>query len=112
MAGGVIARLGLISADFWGGRASLVHDRGPRGGGFWFSNPPMLGCYGSAHCRAMSRGQSTAQNGAAAEESVRVMRLAETTSRAPARRTLSRRRRRLQPVPVAFAMARRAMCMT
>lgn len=69
------------------------------------------GRYGSAHCRAMSRGQSTAQNGAAAEESVRVMRLAETTSRAPARRTLSRRRRRLHPVPVAFSMARRAMCM-
>ena len=112
MAGGVVARLGLVSADFWGGRASLAHDRGPRGGGFSFSNPPMLGCYGSAHCSAISRGHSTAQNYAAADESAKVIRRPEITSRAPARKTLSRRRRRLQPVPVAFAMARRAMCMT
>ena len=49
---------------------------------------------------------------AAADESAKVIRRPEITSRAPARKTLSRRRRRLQPVPVAFAMARRAMCMT
>ena len=55
-------------------------------------------CYGSAHCSAMSLGQSAAQNGAAAEDSTSVMRRAEITSRAPARRTRSRKRRRLQPV--------------
>lgn len=33
------------------------------------------GRYGSAHCRAMSRGQSAARNGAAAEEFVRITRL-------------------------------------
>ena len=67
---------------------------------------------GSAQCRAMSRGQSTAQNGAAADEIASTILRPEITSRAPARSTRSRRRRRLQPVPVACAMARRAMCMT
>ena len=67
---------------------------------------------GSAQCRAMSRGQSTAQNGAAADESASTILRPEITRRAPARSTRSRRRRRLQPVPVACAMARRAMCMT
>jgi putative DNA primase/helicase len=68
--------------------------------------------YGSAQCSAMSPGQSADQKGAAAEESASVIRRPEITSRAPARSTRSRRRRRLQPVPVARAMARRAICMT
>lgn len=60
----------------------------------------------------MSLGQSAAQNGAAAEESASVMRRPVITSRAPARRTRSRKRCRLQPVAVASAIARAATCMT
>ena len=72
---------------------------------------PTSGRYGSAQCRAMIPGQSIDQNGAAAEDSASVILRPEITSRAPARSTRSRRRRRLQPVPVAFAITRRAMCM-
>lgn len=70
----------------------------------------IYGC--AAHCRAVRRGKSKAQKGAAAEESVRVMRLAGTTSHAPVRSTFSRKRRKLHPILVAFSMARRTMCMT
>jgi hypothetical protein len=51
------------------------------------------GCYsiyGSAHCSAISRGQSAAQKGAAADESAKVIRRAEITMRAQVRKTLSR----------------------
>ncbi len=68
--------------------------------------------YGSAQCSASIPGQRACQNGAAAEEIASVIRRPEIVSRAPARSTRSRSRRRLQPVPLALARTRRAMCMT
>jgi len=71
----------------------------------------LCGRYGWAQCSARILGHNTAQKGAAAEDRASVIRRPEISSRAPARSTLSRKRRRLQPVPVAAAIARRAMCM-
>jgi len=67
---------------------------GLRGAGF------LAGRYGSAQCSASIPGQRACQNGAAAEEIASVMRRPEIVSRAPARSTRSRRRRRLQPVRI------------
>ena len=71
----------------------------------------LAGRYGSPQCSARILGHGTDQKGAAAEDRASVIRRPEISSRAPARSTRSRRRRRLQPVLVAAAMARRAMCM-
>jgi len=86
--------------------ASPMGVSGVRGAGF------LAGRYGSAQCSASIPGQRACQNGAAAEEIASVIRRPEIVSRAPARSTRSRSRRRLQPVPVALATTRRAMCMT
>ena len=59
--------------------------------------------------RQQSRPERRPEEGAAAEESASVIRRPKISRRASARSTLSRR---LHPVPVAAAIARRAMCMT
>ena len=67
---------------------------------------------GPAQCILSILGQRRAQKRAALLESASVIRRPERMIRAPARSTRSRRRRRLQPVPVTCAMARRAMCIS
>lgn len=68
--GGVVALRGLFSVQFEVGLASFGHDFGPRRGDFGVARRSIwAGRYGSAQCKALSRGQSAAQKGAAAGES-------------------------------------------
>ena len=90
-----------------------AHRTGPPGSA-GVSEPEMFrrSWQGPAQCIRAIFGQRRAQKGAVLLESASVIRRPGRTSLAPARSTRSRRRRRLQPVPVARAMARRAMCIS
>jgi len=82
-----------LSGRAWSGRGRLS-------AGSWF------------RARPSASSQRRAQKGAAFLESASAIRPPERMSREAARRTRSRGWRRLQPPPVARAMARRAMCIS